>query len=93
MSYFLAVNELKENAAVGALGPAIREHVDWTMKMIRQGVCLQAGRWGERGGMAIFKAENREDAQRLLNDDPLVRAGLVTFSLERFYPDVPFGNG
>ncbi len=58
--------------------------------MLSGGKIVQAGKWGDSGGMAIFQAEDITDAEKILNEDPLIKSGLVTFELARLYPDRDF---
>lgn len=55
---------------------------------IQSGEIVQAGKWGETGGMAIIMAENIDEAKKILQDDPLIKSGAVSFIIDRFYPDV-----
>lgn len=86
--YYLAINQMRPDADFRKIGEVIPLHIEWTMKMIADGRCVQAGKWGERGGMAIIKAEGKREAELLLSEDPLIKSGLVTFTVERFFPDV-----
>ncbi len=54
------------------------------------GVLVQAGKWGDNGGMIVVKAESREEVDRVVNQDPLVLADLITFETAELHPAVAF---
>jgi len=85
---FLATNRLRQNVSGRELGPVIGDHVRWTKAQLERGTLIQAGRWGESGGVAVVRAEGPEAASRLMAQDPLVVAGLVDLEIRRFHPDV-----
>ncbi len=86
--YYLTTNKILPDANREEIMKTVQAHILWTKNMISEGIVLQAGKWGETGGMAIIKARDIDEAKRILNEDPLIKAGLVDFELERFYPDV-----
>jgi uncharacterized protein YciI len=51
---------------------------------------VQAGKWGDNGGMIVVKAESRGEADKIVNEDPLVEAGLITFETAELHPAVSF---
>jgi uncharacterized protein YciI len=51
---------------------------------------MQAGKWGDNGGMIVVKAESREEADKVVNQDPLVLADLITFETAELHPAVAF---
>ncbi|VAX33066.1 hypothetical protein MNBD_NITROSPIRAE03-274, partial [hydrothermal vent metagenome] len=55
---------------------------------IGRGIIVQAGKWGDSGGMTIFKANSIAEAEKLSGEDPLVKSGWVTLETGRFYPNV-----
>ncbi len=87
--YFLAINRIKPGAATSDFGKVMSAHIEWTKRQIEAGTIVQAGKWGDSGGMAIIKAGDDSAAEDLLRDDPLVSSGLVVTETARFYPDVP----
>ncbi len=38
----------------------------------------------------MHKAETREEADRIVNDDPLLKAGLITYETAELHAAVPF---
>jgi uncharacterized protein YciI len=40
--------------------------------------------------MIVVRAETREEADKVVNQDPLVQAGLITFETARLHPAVAF---
>jgi uncharacterized protein YciI len=51
---------------------------------------VQAGKWGDHGGMIIVKAEGREEADKVVHQDPLALAGLITFETAELHAAVAF---
>lgn len=57
-------------------------HVAYVKDLIAKGHQARSGYWKEReGGMLIFKAASLEEAQTLVEQDPLVKNGCVTYEL------------
>jgi uncharacterized protein YciI len=88
--YFMSINKFRPGADRAQINMAIPAHREWVKKQLAAGVVVQAGKWGDHGGMIIVKAETREEADKLVNQDPLVKAGLVTFETEGIHPAIPF---
>ncbi len=86
--YFMSVNKFKSAVDPTKIKEVVPSHIQWIKKLITEGKIVQAGKWGDSGGMAILKAENITEAEKTLNEDPLIQSGLVAFELARFYPDV-----
>src|SRR3990172_4456172 len=86
--YFLAINKIKKGTDPAEIGKTIPPHIQWTKKQIAEGRIAQAGKWGDSGGMAIVRSESLVETERLLAEDPLIQAGLVTYEVARLYPDV-----
>jgi hypothetical protein len=45
---------------------------------------------GDNGGMIVVKVESREEADKVVNQDTLVEAGLITFETAEPHPAVAF---
>ncbi len=88
--YFMSINKFKPGADRVLINKAIPTHREWVKRQIAAGVLVQAGKWGDHGGMIIFRAETREEAERVVNQDPLVEAGLITFETAQLHPAVGF---
>ncbi len=88
--YFMSVNKIKPGAERAQINKTIPLHREWAKKQLAVGVLVQAGKWGDNGGMIVIKAESREEADRVVNEDPLVQAGLITFETEELHPAVAF---
>ena len=86
--YFLSINKIKPVTDPAVIKEVIHSHIQWTKKMILHGKIVQAGKWGKEGGMAVFKASDIATAKMMLNEDPIVKSGLVTLEIEQFFPDV-----
>ncbi len=58
--------------------PGIADHVRYMDAFLARGVLIMAGPFLDNsGGMAIFHTASLEEAQRLANDDPTVKNGLL----------------
>jgi uncharacterized protein YciI len=88
--YFLSINKLKPGADREQINMAVPAHREWAKRMIGSGTLVQADKWGAGGGMVIVKAETREEADAVVNQDPLVEAGLITFETAELRPAVVF---
>ncbi len=88
--YFMSINKIKQHADRAMLNRTIPVHRDWAKKQLSSGVLVQAGKWGDHGGMIIIRAETREEADRVVNDDPLQKAGLISYETAELHAAVPF---
>ncbi len=88
--YFLSVNKIKPDVDRTQLNRVIPLHREWVKEQIKAGRVVQAGKWGDRGGIIVVKAESRAEADRLVDQDPLVREGLITFETDEIHAAVPF---
>ena len=88
--YFMSINKINPGADPAQLNKVIPLHREWAKKQLAAGVLLQAGKWGASGGMIVVKAETREEADKVVNQDPLVEAGLITFETAELHAAVAF---
>ncbi len=86
--YFLSINRMKKGTSPEVMKKAVPLHIEWTKKMIDKGTFVQAGKWGDIGGMAVIREENIEKAEKALCEDPLIEAGAVSYEIDLFFPDV-----
>lgn len=86
--YFLAINKIKQDADPAAVGRIVPLHIEWTKNQIAKAKIVQAGKWGDREGMAIIRADDMAEARIILDEDPLVQSGLISFELAPLYPQV-----
>ena len=60
-------------------------HVAYVKQLIAQGHQAKSGYWAERGGgMLLFQAESMEEAQHLMEQDPLIQNNCVTYELHEW---------
>ncbi|AFZ51509.1 YciI family protein [Dactylococcopsis salina] len=60
-------------------------HVEYVRKLIANGHQARTGYWGDMGGgMLLFEAESLEEAQTIVENDPLVKNGCVTYELHQW---------
>jgi uncharacterized protein YciI len=79
--YFLSVNKIKTGANPEDIKRTIPLHIQWVKEMISRGCIVQAGKWGETGGIAIIQANSASEAGEIINTDPLIKSGIVTFEI------------
>jgi uncharacterized protein YciI len=88
--YFMSINKFKPGGDRAQINKVIPLHREWAKKQLVAGVLVQAGKWGDNGGMIVVKAESREEADKVVNEDPLVEAGLIMFDTAELHPAVAF---
>jgi uncharacterized protein YciI len=68
--------------------PVLRAHVEYWQGQINQGVCLLAGHTlnkDESGfGLAIVQTDSEATAKKIMDNDPMVRAGIITVTVFPF---------
>ncbi len=88
--YFMSINKFKPGADQALINKTIPIHREWSKQQLAKGVLVQAGKWGDRGGMIIIKAETREEADKVVNQDPFVQADLIEFETAVLHAAVAF---
>jgi uncharacterized protein YciI len=88
--YFMSINKFKPDANREEINKTISLHRQWAKEQLAAGVLVQAGKWGDHGGMIIIRAESRDDADKVVNRDPLVQAGLIMFETAVLHAAVAF---
>jgi uncharacterized protein YciI len=86
--YFMSINKIRSNADPELINKTIPLHREWAKQQLAAGVLVQAGKWGDLGGMIIVKAQTREEADKVVNQDPLALAGIITFEAAELHPAV-----
>jgi uncharacterized protein YciI len=83
MPLFVKIEEgIVEKAEFDQYVPA---HVEYVQNLIAKGHKARSGYWGDfGGGMLLFEAESREQAQTIVENDPLVKNGCVTYELHEW---------
>lgn len=88
--YFMSINKIKLDADRSLVNKVIPEHREWAKQQLAAGTLVQAGKWGDRGGMIVVKANSMAEADKIVNEDPFVVADLITFETAELYPAVAF---
>ncbi len=88
--YYLSASKIRKDIKSNEIGRHIPMHIKWVKGMIAEGTVLQAGKWGQGGGIIIMEAGEIEEAEGIIRKDPLIKAGLVTYEIGEFFPDVKF---
>jgi uncharacterized protein YciI len=88
--YFMSINKFNDDAERTQINKVISVHREWTKQQLAAGILVQAGKWGERGGMIIIRAESLSEAKQVVDQDPLAQAGLITFETAQLHPAMPF---
>lgn len=86
--YFMIVNQMKPDVSSEDVHTVIPQHVQWLRARIADGIVVQAGKWGNTGGMAIIKAGSAEEAEGIIQDDPIIKANFVTYVIAELQPAV-----
>ncbi len=89
--YFMSINKFKPGADRVKINTTIGLHREWVKQQIAWGVLVQAGKWGDHGGMIVIKVNTRDEADSVVNEDPLVIADLISFETAELHPAVSFG--
>ena len=88
--YFMSINKFKPGADREIINKTIPVHREWAKQQLAKGILVQAGKWGDHGGMIIIKAETREEADRVVDQDPFVAADLIDFETAVLHVAVAF---
>ncbi|NBD18314.1 MAG: hypothetical protein GVY04_19920 [Cyanobacteria bacterium] len=60
-------------------------HIDYVKKLVAEGHKARSGYWGDfGGGMLLFEADSLEEAQRIVENDPLIKNDCVTYELHQW---------
>lgn len=63
----------------------VPDHVAYVKDLIAKGYHVRSGYWGDLGGgMLLFEAESLEEAQTIVENDPLVKNGCVRYELHEW---------
>lgn len=66
----------------------VAEHFDYLRRLTEAGVVRLAGRTTDEGpatlGIVILEADDKDAAQRLMDEDPAVSGGVMTATLQPF---------
>lgn len=66
-------------------GPAIEGHLEAMRRRFDEGVLLLGGPFDDGGGIAVVEAPDEDAAAQLLDADPAVSAGVLTYRLHRLH--------
>lgn len=88
--YFMSINKLRPGIDHALFNRVIGPHREWVKQQLAAGVLVQAGKWGDNGGMIIVKAASRQEADRIVDQDPLAQSGLITFETAELHAAVAF---
>jgi uncharacterized protein YciI len=68
--------------------PYLQQHVKYWLPLTDQGVCLAVGHTLNHDetafGIAVVKADTEAVARKIMEDDPIVRAGILTVTVYPF---------
>lgn len=83
MAWFVKIERgIVDKASFDRQVPA---HQRYVRSLIDQGHQAKTGYWAERGGgMMLFQASCLSEAQRIIEQDPLVRHGCVRYELHEW---------
>jgi|GEM_PF-2052758 len=73
----------KPDTPVTAQGQAMEDHLQYMKVLFDRGDLILGGPYdSEHGGIAVFVTETFAEAQRLADDDPAHKAGVIGYRLE-----------
>jgi uncharacterized protein YciI len=83
MAWFVKIERGIVNKAV--FDQFVPDHVAYVRQLIEQGHQARTGYWAEYGGgMLIFQAESRSQAEAIVEQDPLIKNGCVEYELHEW---------
>ena len=63
----------------------VKDHIEYVKQLIDKGHQARSGYWGDfGGGMLLFEAENMQQAQTIVANDPLIKNGCVEYELHEW---------
>ncbi len=68
----------------------LKKHLDWTKSLKKKGVKLYSGYLTNKngvpggGGLLVFQAKSFELANELIQNDPMIKEGLVEWKLQKW---------
>ncbi|BAQ60209.1 hypothetical protein GM3708_615 [Geminocystis sp. NIES-3708] len=63
----------------------VDDHIAYVKQLITNGHEAKTGYWAELGGgMMIFKANSRDEAESIIRNDPLVKNNCVEYELHQW---------
>lgn len=89
-NYWLIWSTPMASTTAGAIGALIQEHVQWLLQLERDGVLLLSGPLregpdvGPGSGLTVLRVADEQEARRIADQDPFVRAGLRGFQVYRW---------
>lgn len=58
--------------------PLFKEHMDYLLLLLRAGKNIMSGPWrDEPGGLTLLRANSDLEADQLIENDPMVKAGIL----------------
>ena len=64
---------------------SVPAHLNYVKQLIAKGHQAKSGYWAERGGgMLLFQAESMAEAQQIVEQDPLIQNGCVSYELHEW---------
>ncbi|MEH1857620.1 MAG: YciI family protein [Nostoc sp.] len=80
MPWFVKIEEGKVDKST--FDQYVPAHKAYIRELITKGHKARTGYWVEqRGGMLLFEAASKEEAEAIIADDPLVKHGCVNYQL------------
>jgi uncharacterized protein YciI len=66
-------------------GPVVGEHLESMRRLYDAGTLLLGGPFDDQGGVAVLEVADLDEAVRLMDADPAVRAGVLSHRLHRLH--------
>jgi uncharacterized protein YciI len=75
----------KYGKSVYEQGPVMEDHLRSMRRRFDEGSLLVGGPFDEGGGIAFLEAPDRDAATAIIDADPAVRAGVLSYTLHRLH--------
>ncbi len=83
MPWFVKIEKGIVNKEI--FGRYVGKHIDYVRDLVESGHQAKTGYWAELGGgMMIFQATSRDEAEFIVQNDPLIQNNCVEFELHQW---------
>ena len=92
MPFFIKTESIKKTylTEIKIKNKTIKEHKQWVKKLINQGIYIKSGFLVDKdkvpgaGGFLIIECESFEEAEKIIQDDPMIKNNMVNWKLNEW---------
>ena len=92
MPYFVKTETIKRHylSEIDFKSKTIKEHKRWVKKLIDQGLYIKSGFLVDKdqvpgaGGLLIIKCDSFAEAEKIIQDDPMIKNNIVNWKLNEW---------